>query len=127
MKTTKHLGIWMDHANAHLMELTNGPIKTITINAALSHQEKESTLEKSEKGMHQKEIHETSAYYKQLGKTMLNYDDVLLFGPTDAKTELFNLLRTEHNFDNIKIQVKPADKMTENQEHAFIREHFAKA
>jgi hypothetical protein len=22
MKTIKHLGIWMDHANAHLIELT---------------------------------------------------------------------------------------------------------
>ncbi len=126
MKTTKHIGIWMDHASAHLMELVNGPIETKMIGAEFTHHDKDETIEKSEKEMHQKENHETSAYYKTIGKAILEFDDVLLFGPTSAKTELFNLLRADHHFDKIKIETKQTDKMTENQEHAFVRDHFSK-
>lgn len=55
-----------------------------------------------------------------------NYKEVLLFGPTDAKTELFNTLKSDHHFDKVKIDVKQSDKLTENQQHAFVQEHFAK-
>jgi len=88
MQITKRLGIWIDHSNAHLMELVSGPIKPIIINAKFDFQEKHETVEKSEKGMHQKQNHEGLAYYKEIGKVILNYNDVLLFGPTEAKTEL---------------------------------------
>ncbi len=53
-----------------------------------------------------------------------DYDEVLLFGPTDAKTELFNILKENRQFEKIKIEVKPADNMTENQEEAFVKEYF---
>ena len=126
MQIPKRLGVWIDHANAHLMELVSGPIKTTSIKSKFDFQEKRETIEKSEKGMHQKQNHEGLAYYKEIGKVILNYNDVLLFGPTEAKTELFNLLRADHRFDKIKIVIEPADKMTENQEHAFVRDYFKK-
>jgi hypothetical protein len=47
-----------------------------------------------------------------------------LFGPTNAKTELINKLKEDHHFDEVKIEVKSADKMTENQQQAFVLEHF---
>jgi len=50
----------------------------------------------------------------------------LLFGPTEAKTELLNLLRTDHTFSDIKFTVENTDKMTGNQEQAFVREYFKK-
>ena len=55
-----------------------------------------------------------------------NYDEVILFGPTDAKVELFNILKADQHFDKIKIDIKQADKMTENQQHAFVKDHFSK-
>lgn len=114
----------MDHATANLMELETGHIETKIITSAFSHQVKEQTLEKGEKEAHHKENHEELAYYKEIGKAILNYEDVLLFGPTEAKTELLNLMRQDHHFDKIKIEVKTADKMTGNQEHAFVRDYF---
>ena len=126
MPITKRLGIWLDHANAHIMELVSDPIKSTLINSKFDFEEKRESIEKSEKGMHQKQNHEGLAYYKEIGKVILDYNDVLLFGPTEAKTELFNLLRADHRFDKIKIVVEPADKMTENQEHAFVRDYFKK-
>ena len=124
MKISKKLGIWMDHSCAHLMEFANEPIETKNIESKFTHQEKVDSLEKSESLMHHKEQHQQLEYYKKLGNSIRNYDEVILFGPTDAKVELFNILKADHNFAKIKIESRQADKMTENQEHAFVREYF---
>lgn len=124
MATAKNLGIWMDHSNAHLMEFTTDPIETKTLASKFTHQEKEKSLGKSENLMQNKEQHQQSDYYKKLGEVIKDYEHVVLFGPTDAKVELLNVLRTDHRFEKIKIEVKQADKMTDNQQHAFVREYF---
>jgi len=54
-----------------------------------------------------------------------NYDEVLLFGPSEAKAELYNILKAEHQFTKIKIEIKQTDKLTENQQHAFVRDYFS--
>jgi nitrogenase subunit NifH len=126
MQTAKNLGIWMDHASANLMEYSMDEIGTQTIESKFTHEVKEESIHKSESLEHHKEQHEQAGYYKQLGDIIKNYEHVLLFGPTDAKVELFNTLKADHHFDKIKIDVLSADKMTENQQHAFVREHFGK-
>lgn len=120
----KNLGIWMDHANAHLMEFTTVPITTDIISNTYSHREKEHSLSKSEDGMHNKEQQSQHEYYKKLGDIIRNFQDVLLFGPTNAKIELLNLLRADHQFEKIKLETKDSDKMTQNEQHAFVREYF---
>jgi hypothetical protein len=47
-----------------------------------------------------------------------------LFGPTDAKNELLNMVKTDHLFNEIKIEVENSDKMTESQMHTFVRDYF---
>jgi len=126
MKNTKDLGIWMDHQTAHLMEFTTDPIQTTTIDSEFTHEEKEQTLSRSENLMHNKERHEQAAYYKELVELIKGYDEVILFGPTDAKVELFNFLRKDHRFSAIQIEIEQADKMTVNQQHAFVKAHFSK-
>lgn len=126
MITINNLGIWMDHSNAHLMELTVEPIQTKVFESRFDHAEKELSLEKSENLMHNKEQHDNAAYYKGLIDVIKNYKSVLLFGPTNAKTELYNLIKADHRYENIKVEVQQADKMTENQEHAFVQDYFSK-
>ncbi|MBC7382551.1 MAG: hypothetical protein H7296_06080 [Bacteroidia bacterium] len=126
MNNAKNLGIWMDHTNAHLMEFTTDPIATNTISSKFTHQEKEESLNKSEKLMHNKEQHQQAEYYKELGEVIKNYEAVLLFGPTDAKTELHNILKNDHRFAKIKIDIKQTDKMSNNEQQALVREHFSK-
>jgi hypothetical protein len=126
MTNAKNLGIWMDHSSANLMEFTTDPIETKVIESKFTRQAKEISLGKSENVMHNKEQHQRSEYYKQLGEVIRNYEEVVLFGPTDAKVELFNILHADHRFAKTKIEVKQADKMTENQQHAFVREHFSR-
>lgn len=125
MKTEKDLGIWMDHQTAHLMEFTTDPIQTTTIDSKFTHEVKEQALEKGEGLMHHKEQGEMTAYNKKLGEIIREYDHVILFGPTEAKVELFNILRKDHRFSAIQIAIEPTDKMTTNQQHAFVKAYFS--
>ncbi len=126
MKIEKRVGIWMDHANAHVIELAP-EMKTLHVHSAFTQTVKEDSLGKSEHIMHNKEHHQHLDYYKRLGEIIQHYDSVLLFGPTDAKRELHNLHADDAHFANIKIVVQSADKMTEHQEIAYVRDFFEKA
>src|SRR5690349_16203487 len=126
MTATKNLGIWMDHKNAHLMEFTNETNEIKIITSKSTHEATGESQNKSENVMHNKEQNQQAEYYKLLGEAIKNYDEVILFGPTEAKSELLNILREDHRFEKINIQVKAADKMTENQQHAFVRNYFLK-
>ena len=74
--------------------------------------------------MHNKRQQLHEAYYKEIADTILNYDHVLLFGPTDAKTELNNYLNEDLHFKNIQIDIEAADKMTDNEKDAFVKNYF---
>jgi stalled ribosome rescue protein Dom34 len=126
LKMTKsiNLGIWMDHASAHIMEFSPDSMDIKTIESIFTNHENQHRTSKGEKLMHNKEQQSQAEYYHKLGEVIRNYEAVVLFGPTDAKTELFNILRKDQHFDNIKIDVSPSDKMTENQQYAFVKSHF---
>jgi hypothetical protein len=125
MKTTNSLGIFMDHSTAHIIEFTTEPIETTIIQSDFTNVDRGVTMSKGEQTMHNTENHDQSAYYKKLGEVIKNYTDVVLFGPTDAKTELFHLLRADRGFDDIKFVIVQTDKMTANQQHAFVKHHFS--
>ncbi len=123
MKSKKQLGIWMDHSTAILFESNVNSTENKIIVAQVGEQD-EALNTRDETLIQNKEQNELSGFFNRLSEVIIHYDEVLLFGPTNAKTELVNRLKSDHHFDEIKIEVKPADKMTENQQHAFVNEHF---
>jgi stalled ribosome rescue protein Dom34 len=122
MKTQKNLGIWMDHSTANLIDLTSN--KHSQILSEFTFDTKEEALSRSENVMHNKRQQMQEAYYKNIADAILKFDHVLLFGPTNAKTELHNYVNTNLRFKDIKIEVKSADKMTDNQQEAFVKKYF---
>ena len=120
----KKLGIWMDHSNAHLIEFSSEAVDTKTITSDFSNEDKVETLKRSESEMHHKEQQKQTTYYKNLAEVIGNFDEVLLFGPTDAKVELFNFLKENHKYDTINIEVKNSDKMSDVEQHHFVRDYF---
>ncbi len=123
MKTKKQLGIWMDHSEANLIGVNVDTTGYKTITAQVGEQD-EALNSRNETLIQNKEQNELSGFFKRLGDVIINYDEVLLFGPTNAKTELVNQLKEDRHFDEVKIEVTPADKMTENQQQAFVMKHF---
>lgn len=114
----------MDYVDAHLMEFASGASKTMSPDFTFG--PKEQGLDKGENQVRSKEQRLQAEYYKKLGDVILNYEEVILFGPTNAKVELLNILRTNHLFRKIKIYIEQTDKMTENQRHGFVIRHFSK-
>ncbi|TLP80150.1 hypothetical protein [Maribacter sp. ACAM166] len=123
MKTQKKLGIWMDHSTANLIDL-NFKKHSRSITSDFTFNTKEEALNRSENLMHNKRQQMHEAYYKEIADVILNYDNVLLFGPTNAKTELHNLLNKDSHFKDINIDIQSADKMTDNEKEAFVVNHF---
>ena len=127
MKTRKRLGIWMDHSIAHLMEFTNKHFEVKTIESKLTIEVKKESLSKSESLMYNKKKGLLLDYYKKLSEAIKDYEQVILFGPTNAKIEFFDLLSEDIRFLKIKFEIKNTDKMTENQQQAFVEEYFSHA
>lgn len=124
MKTEKELGIWMDHSIAHIIEFNDQWKELKTIESNFTHQDKVESLVKSESLMHNKEQQLQAIFYKKLEEVISKYDEVLLFGPTNAKNELFNKIQKDHRFANIKVAVKEADKMSNTQKIFFVSNYF---
>jgi hypothetical protein len=124
MKTAKKIGIWMDHTIAYLIEFTSDAFETKTIESEFSKEDKAKALAKSESLMHNKENQELSSFYKKIAEIIQDYDEVLLFGPTNAKVELFDILRKDEKYGKIQFEIINTDKMTENQKTAFVKDYF---
>ena len=123
---SKKLGIWMDYVDAHLMEFAAGATKTKTMSSDFTFRPKELSTGEGENQVTNKEQHLQAEYYKKLGEVILNYQEVILFGPTNATIELLNILRANHLYREIKIYIEQTEKMTVNQQHGFVIRHFSK-
>lgn len=127
MSKTKKVGIWMDHSAAHLFEFNQEATALNTIANGFSNEDKQETLSRSEDIMHNKRQQTLASYYKEIEAAILPFDEVLIFGPTDAKTEFRNIIVANLKFKDTKIIVQAADKMNDSQKMAFVRDHFTKA
>ena len=125
MKKIKCLGVWMDHANAHLFGFPDEDSDLHGIHSDFTNREKRESLHKGELHMHHKEQQEQRKYYESIAAIASDYDKVLLFGPTDAKSELHNIIKDKPEFAKVKIDVVQCDNITENQKRALVREHFS--
>lgn len=124
MKTTKQLGVWMDYSTAYVMELKGDSITTTVVESEFTWEEKQRSFSRNEGFMHKKERQLNTNYYKKITDLIKGFDEVLLFGPSDAKTELFNLLTEDPEFKKVKLNVETAHKMRENQREAFLKKYF---
>ena len=125
MKSAKQLGIWMDHSTANIMEYSNDKVVTISLELVPAFPEQVQNLRMDESLMHNKEQNQQADFYKKLGDIITDYKEVLLFGPTNAKTELFNLLKDDRQFEKIKFEVMSTDNLTENQQQAFVKDFYS--
>lgn len=119
MKATK-IGIWLDHQHAYVTPFTSEPMSTATVHAGGVHSSG------SEHVKHHVEQNASKEFYKTLSGIIKEYERVLLFGPNQPKEELCNILKADHHFADVRIEVKPAGKMSVHEQQAFVRNHFIK-
>lgn len=125
MKTPGKIGIWMDHASAHTIDPAGASDKEIRIVSRFTQEEKSETIHKGEEVLHNKERGQQKSYYEAIANVILGYDHVLLFGPTNAKNELMNLIKDDHRFDHIRIKLETTDRMSEEEQQQMVNKYFA--
>jgi len=124
MKTDKTLGIYLDYKNAIFMELINKMIVSRNIKFEFKEINNNHSEKEGEDVHNRKEHHLPSAYFLEICDIIRNYNMVVLFGPNEAKNELFNLLEFDHSFDTIKIQNEKSVAMSEPEMHNFVKEFY---
>lgn len=124
MTASTKMGIWLDHTIAYLINISDSNSETLTIKANNKHHEIKETQGLDESNTQNKEQDQLSDYFKRLTDIIQKFDEVVLFGPTDAKTELFNQLKKSNSISKTNIVVKQSERMTENQMKAFVRSYF---
>lgn len=124
MNPTKKIGVWMDYSEAHFMEFSATPMEIKVIKSTFKSKLKSNDKDKSEKHLNALEKQCRADYFKEISALLLHYDKVLLFGPTKAKAELFNLLIYDQHFSKIKFYLKETGRLTLNQRNKLIVEHF---
>jgi hypothetical protein len=124
-QSTKKLGICMDLTHALLMELENNQIISRNIVSGLK--ETDSTYKEDSHflGFQWTENqHLQKVYFTEISDIIKYYQQVVLFGVTDAKNELYKILEANRRFHDIKIKLVNTDIMTDAQMHEFVKEYF---
>jgi stalled ribosome rescue protein Dom34 len=124
MDLKKSLGIWMNYTSANVIDIQDVNHTPYIIYSEFTPIVKHASLQKSEKGMHEKEERMKKEYFNELIAIIKNYESVLLFGPTKAKQELCNLIQEFPKLNEIQIVVFTTEDMTDNQKMAYVRKHF---
>ncbi len=126
MKNSKRIGIFMDHSLAHIIEFDSNNSKPRIVVSDFTNDVKKESLTHGESTMHNKEQDSLRKYYNKLSDIIKDYNKIILFGPTNAKLELFNLLKLNHDFDNIEIETINTVNMSEKQQNSFVTDYFTK-
>lgn len=113
---------WIDRSIARLLKLTNSPIYSDTPEqqSDLMSEVQNSSLDEDFKLKLERD--QLTDYFERLRKAIDNYEEYILYGSTDVKNELINLIKGNYHIVNIKIEVKPADNKRKIHQHVFEKE-----
>lgn len=124
METTNRIAVYMDHFLANVIVYDKEANIVATIKSEFNQTEKQKILQKGESHFHNKEQDSQSKFYKEISDAIVDYNPVLLFGTTNAKTELFNILSNDNRFSKVVITIKNTDKLTSKEQIAFVNNCF---
>jgi len=132
----KQMGMWIDHAKAVIVTLHDENVNTKQIESKveptfrLAGGARQSTPygpqdESTEHKALERHKHQLHDYYKTVIQALEVADQILIMGPGEARTELIKAIEQEAPEMASRIRdVRPADKMTQNQLVAEVRNFF---
>jgi len=113
----------MDHTIAYLYEYKNNTVLTNTIASRNRHDLGNLFPCKESEGRISPLPKHFSAYFQEISDVIIGYEEVILFGPTGSKNELFNHLLHNHLFDKINMAIKHTEQMEDPEREAFVLEN----
>jgi hypothetical protein len=131
------VGLWIDHRKAIVVTIKNDKefIRVIESNVephvrfsggsrtATPYSPQEIA---SERKRDERYRHHLDAYYSEVIQAIRDADSILIFGPGEAKGELKKALEESRELGRHIVGVESADKMTQRQIAAKVRDYFVK-
>jgi len=126
----KELGVWIDHKEA-VIAAVSATVKDGETKRVESDMEKHVRFAGSAAGVTEEDTQDhrfanhLHKYYDEVIALVRDADSILILGPGEAKVELKKRLESQQLGERI-VGVETADKMTDHQVAAKVREHFLK-
>jgi hypothetical protein len=111
----------MDYTSAHVMEYKHGFVGKRIILSKVPARNGQSA--ESKEGETATTIHE-SKYFKELSDIISQFDEVCLFGPSGAKSDLHKLLADDPLYKDIKIVLETDEAMTNLGQYDFVKKFY---
>ena len=124
MKKDLKLAIYMDEDSAKIFEFEFKPMFLTTINIGSIQLDHQQVLPKVGKEPKSKVQQMFDSFSKNLGEIILNYDLILMFGPSINKTDVLAVLQQDKRFCDIKFQIQNTTILNEIQQIAVINTIF---
>jgi stalled ribosome rescue protein Dom34 len=122
MKTT--VGLWIDHRKAVIVFVEGKEEEIKLISSQEENHHGHSGVSKPADDIRQRELTgHLNSYYDEVISCVRDAESILIFGPGEAKGELKKRLEKENLGDHI-VGVEAADKMTDPQIVAKVKEYF---
>jgi len=123
---SRKIGIWIDHKTAVIVSATAGPIATQTMKSEVSAHPRYSGQEGAggEKNYEQRHGEQLDHYYDDIISQLGRPEAVLIFGPGEAKLELKERLSRFKALSECIVDLETADRLTEPQIVAKVKDHF---
>ena len=120
----KTVGLWIDHKKAVIVFVAgkDAEIKLVTSNIEKHH--RQSGVATPADDIRQRELTaDLNRFYGEVVSSTRDAEEILILGPGEAKSELKKRLGKE-NLGGRIVGIDTADKMTDPQIVAKVREHF---
>lgn len=129
------VGIWIDHREAALVEISDKGISTRFIESGVEEHIDERRGARSDtpygpQGVFAEDKADRrtqqllNQYYSEVATGINNAEKLLVFGPAEAKKEFAKFLEQHQPSKIPNIEVEAADKMTETQIIEKVKKHF---
>lgn len=133
----RKVGLWIDHKKAIIVAIKDGEATVKLIESNVERRVRLSGGSRtatpygpedvaSEGKRDEKYKHHLATYYSEVIQAIRNADAILIFGPGEAKGELKRAVEESKDLRGRIVGVESADKMTQRQIAAKVRDYFAK-
>jgi len=120
----KTVGLWIDHRKAVIVFVEGKEEEIKLISSEEEKQHGQSGVSKPADDIRQRELTgHLNSYYDEVISCIRDAESILIFGPGEAKGELKKRLEKDNLGERV-VGIEPADKMTDPQIAAQVREHF---
>lgn len=130
----KNIGIWLDNEKAFIITLFDkkesirkleSPMQTFQQKGEYGTASPYASQDASkERKLNERRKQQLKVYFQKIVSQVTHADNILIFGPAQAKVGLKKVLQTNKLLASKLKDVVTADKMTQNQLVAYVRNYY---